>query len=639
MINTIGATQFLRLVLCVSVFHVTAVHGKSVASQFVGTWMGAFIGGEFSGKRMEVSFWLTNPDELAGVIIYQESKCAGLITQLKSESKTTGQQSLKFSQKVLSGTGCYNIAEIAGAPPNPFLILQWLNAEKRTVSAAMLASAKPSHEMEQVAAKYRPTLPVAGLETSHPAEKAQPNDASTQAKINKVPVQARIEHALNNDVYHKAFSDYEISGAWQGEFIDGTGSYDAEIALWPAERFGTAHIAGYVRLTDQACVALMTIDDSGGMTSFNVSPYDVTEDDANCIGRIQHTKIFTGEGLMELGESKNRLAIYYPLKWNFDGTRPAKCVKEIDRMGCYAFGIFTRTKITNDMLKLIASKPYKEISLPGKKIENILRAGPIVNGTDQQNKKQIAVNQAMIIETMKAVRKNYLDRQRAEIKKNMTRPDLKEYLAQPPRTPNGPFGDSFGGQYLNAIYLGNFVEVRRLDMRYALKLKPMTDYMAKTTGAIAALFSQYSSQFDDAADIWKNYEKHASLGALVIAAYMRNYQSVSKTCLASDAVTFTVKITEDDLVGRDGFGTEVYRVRGNTYSTDYTVNKEFSDAFRAYGSRNPGSAYLSDNLFNKGGLSELISEVYGMMNQYPCDSPAIKQMEARMLELFSIISE
>lgn len=190
----------------------------------------------------------------------------------------------------------------------------------------------------------------------------------------------------------------------------------------------------------------------------------------------------------------------------------------------------------------------------------------------------------------------------------------KEYFA--------PFTSIEGGDYLNAIYSGDFAEVRRQDNAYAGNLQRAT---AQFMGA-----NDFRTQ-----SLNKMYER-ITLTTPVLATYLFNYQRLSERCLASDAVPFTVTEHVPGSVTSNGLGVELYRTFGYTNQYQYTVNKEFAEVFRQIGDKGSGNVMtaLLDVFVNDGKVGSVKLGVTQMMGKFPCDGEVIQNMERRLREVF-----
>lgn len=195
------------------------------------------------------------------------------------------------------------------------------------------------------------------------------------------------------------------------------------------------------------------------------------------------------------------------------------------------------------------------------------------------------------------------------------------------------------GNYLDAIYSGNFAAARRLDLeagqRYAERLKPMLklydDFLRQLGGSGRRGAPRDSGpSLASAADP----ARFSAIGPL-IAVYLYNYGHRYERCLRSPYIEATQRIPRQETEIRQGlFGPEVRRTDLPDDVFVHRYNREFGEAGRAVGVSVPdGWKTLGDLYFSGGGgLSNLQIHqgVREMMDRQPCDGPVILRMEEHM---------
>lgn len=196
-----------------------------------------------------------------------------------------------------------------------------------------------------------------------------------------------------------------------------------------------------------------------------------------------------------------------------------------------------------------------------------------------------------------------------------------------------PFKDTFGADYFNALYNQDFRELRRLDAYYMESIRPLMDFGAQQAAALGPLFDALGAapKGTTQRDLQRSVANLSALYA-VMGTYLVNYQDVYKQCLKPSAATFTIT-KRTDIVTKNGFGTEISRVRGWTQSDTYRVNPEFSQNFDTlFGTASQnGGEMLFDFFLNDGRISQLRSGTRAVMRAHDCNARIIQQFERGML--------
>ena len=193
-----------------------------------------------------------------------------------------------------------------------------------------------------------------------------------------------------------------------------------------------------------------------------------------------------------------------------------------------------------------------------------------------------------------------------------------------------PFANLGGGDYLNAIYSKDRVLFSKLNSSY---ISPIRDgYLQLLNGGNKDLMKEYQYYEKREKNGGDDFDK-VPLNAVLIT-YIHNYQNTSKRCLRNEYMSVSETIVKPDLVTRNGYGIEIDRQPGGTFTNSYKINKEFANVFFNIGTMDIGKLIVSDKLLNKGKITELLLGTEVMMNKFGCDDPKIIRMEKNMLELY-----
>jgi hypothetical protein len=172
----------------------------------------------------------------------------------------------------------------------------------------------------------------------------------------------------------------------------------------------------------------------------------------------------------------------------------------------------------------------------------------------------------------------------------------------PPAKP-GPFTRFAMGDYLDAIYNGDFDRLKILDKEYLGKQIEQFQAGMNSYGPIGKMLTGVM-QLDS-----------ASLVNPAIRAYSSSYGDTYNRCLGKDAVVFTATSTDTST--------------GITVSgASYSMNPEFSRAFQETYSA-PSLGDMTEPLVN------IANGVHQIMAHYACNDPVIKQFESQILDMYS----
>lgn len=196
-----------------------------------------------------------------------------------------------------------------------------------------------------------------------------------------------------------------------------------------------------------------------------------------------------------------------------------------------------------------------------------------------------------------------------------------------------PFCGLSGGDYLNAIYQNNYALIRKLDQKIikealsAGNMKGMQDFVA----AISGNFSKDNSNVDPFG------LRGTSILKIMANKYMaeygeNHYRSASGACLQEDSVSITRKYTTKVTRYENQYGLDQGSVGGDTFSEDYTVNKEFKSLCNKICDHlGEGGSYLFETRSRK--AAAVFAGISQVRTKVDCNSPEVKQFERNLISL------
>lgn len=206
-----------------------------------------------------------------------------------------------------------------------------------------------------------------------------------------------------------------------------------------------------------------------------------------------------------------------------------------------------------------------------------------------------------------------------------------------------PFKGLPGGEYLNALYGGDWKQLKKFDKAY---MEPyMKGYLGQSLALYGGLIDSFSAMAGKKSTVGKDLYREVANSSLIIpilTTYLVNYDSVYKACLRADAVQFK-KTVASEVVYKNGFGNRVGGYRNPDKISYFSVNKEFGDIFRKVGlnESNSGNARFIESLFNpdssaSNNLSGVIEGTGEVMSKFMCNDNKIKRLENHMIKYFSM---
>lgn len=187
-----------------------------------------------------------------------------------------------------------------------------------------------------------------------------------------------------------------------------------------------------------------------------------------------------------------------------------------------------------------------------------------------------------------------------------------------------PFSKFAGGDYLDAIYSGDFALLRAADSKYLASYQKMGSSVAQELQSMGA------GGLVDAAFDSSNF----SLVRPMLTVYLMNYGQTSKACLRPGYKNFDIgtRLTSE----RDTpFGREIVADYGIVNVTRYPVNKEFIPAFTEIGTMDPDDDFAFDAIVNGGEVAKAFGGLRTMMARIPCGDARVARLERNLLTFFN----
>ncbi len=172
-----------------------------------------------------------------------------------------------------------------------------------------------------------------------------------------------------------------------------------------------------------------------------------------------------------------------------------------------------------------------------------------------------------------------------------------------------PFADLSAGEYLNAIYAGDFTALKKLDTGYTVRAERLGKNVPTSNGKL-------------------------SLIVPVFAVYLLDYQHTHAACLDSSAHIFNSASNSRDLINKVfGEGFQAKPVE------NFTVNERFVNVFKKLGlsgQESADKAMLIEYIGHRKILNDAVTGVRAAMTRYACATDQMKTFEAYMLDYFNM---
>ena len=200
----------------------------------------------------------------------------------------------------------------------------------------------------------------------------------------------------------------------------------------------------------------------------------------------------------------------------------------------------------------------------------------------------------------------------------------------------GHFHDIEAGEYMQALYVGDFETLRALDRDYTQLARDFYGQSLAPLNTIIDMFTglNYSGALQQQIEA-------STLLVPIFGKYLVDYPFMYKECLDYNAHRFSVTTTSWT-VYKNGWGTEVDRVRHPDRVEYFDVNRRFGYVFEnIYESAESSNdlAVVMDNFLNSSsqvGLGDVFMGTRQTMNKFSCDSSVVRQLETNMLAYFDI---
>jgi len=648
-------TSFFKVILFLFFSCITSnvVHAGfwSDRSEFADTWWGSSqLHYNFKyANRIDIVLWNSDTNNLAGIATFYkgQQRCIGYVSL---QDKT---EHLNF--KVIEGNACTGLDNSYFKPlrkAGSGIQLTWFPPDSNSSSKLNLVNIayyRKSKKGLQGTPEYLQKFITKFKTQRGPIKEliAKHNDNHAQIIAN---AKARV-----GENYTRKFSEAELIGVWKGQFIDQFNVYPVEVAFWPSTVYGLHRIVGIFSFEGKQCPT--------GLAIFNVKP-EITLFTNNNYLTSGTTKCIqmVGEAHLQLNSSRDELSLYFDPRYNsLSGRRTKTCLDGLPREGCFSLGVLKRSKASTFLTNVINKVTWEVVSPPGQHALAYMKSGEKLSEAIKSAYRKLANKNAMIyakqiiegkrIREQIRIKQRASDKRRAAIRKSVEEgsPDINTRLIDLEASKrvlanlSGPFGNIKGGDYLNAIYEGDYSVLRHADNVYLADLQPAIQSSVDMIKMMTPLFKLISGGIMDEKFINKNIKKdltNLSIFKRVLATYLFNYQLYSNRCLRKDKVKFTVFSSSPDVVFTNYLGVEVSRIYGHSSQDTYFVNKEFETAFRDIGSTQSlqGAGTLVDASFNKGKISNLIYGTKYMMTKFPCDSPDIDRLEENLIYLYNIVA-
>ena len=192
-----------------------------------------------------------------------------------------------------------------------------------------------------------------------------------------------------------------------------------------------------------------------------------------------------------------------------------------------------------------------------------------------------------------------------------------------------PFSAFAGGDYLNAIYSGNF------DLVYAADRKYFEGYQSMVPSIVQSPIAQAINMVAGGNAVGNAFDaSNFSLVTPVLSVYLMNYGQTSKSCLRPGFKDYVIG-TRVTTVRDTPFGQQIVDDFGVVGVTHYPVNKEFIPAFDVLGTTDPDDNFAFDLFVNGGKTTALFSGIRSMMASIPCGDARIARLEKNLLSYYN----
>ena len=532
------------------------------------------------------------------------------------------------------------------------------NYGKRSLMLTFVSDGVPDSPMLAIyntASFNRVALTPAAL-TSYVAKARGPGKSISDSMKQSAGVHTDVIKQFRKDIardFSKHFPESKLIGVWKGKFIDNQQTLPAEIAIWSMKDTFVHKIVGISSFQGKLCTAAVFARDDSTHITWAMDSQINSSKTKQCYN-------IGGSGSVRMSKDGNTMVIYLRAdKSSFNGMSKQSCLRDLPNTdefsSCVISGLFTRSTASDNLNKDMANSNWSySFKSPAESDWEIIKR----NGSGltklavahdkgmQENARYYARLKQSRIEAERNEKQQHKERiehkrQQEAAKKERSKRREHEWEMRrlgkwkgPGSMPivlpvlpkvSGPLDGLRGGDYLNALFHGNYKAIAQFDEYYQLrKIKQRRDWIGE----------HWTDKTMNAA------VKSLRLADTVMTIYIFDYRNKYAACLKKDAKVYQVSKEHPDIVTRNGYGQVISREHGWTDRYTYKFNKEFETAFRRLGTTEPESAMagISDLLLNQGGTDlrqELIAGTRQMMGKFKCDSNIIKRIEQTLLTFSS----
>ena len=604
---------------------------------FSGSWQASELQSQFSFiDRIQLVLWDSGHGTAEGLVLFikDRQQCLGAV-----ESK--GDLSVL---QITSIEGGY----CREALDNGYFQLV-SEAQNTALKLAFIPGHLSSYQQEQYVKQgtlQLQKMPKTSANLQAYAQHLKPNSLSMQERLAQYkkeqnnPVK-RLRKTLANG-FKDHYNDARLIGSWQGKIYDKSRAYQAEMVVWSSKPQRLQQLVGVLRFDNKLCDMAFLI----GATKDYVQIYI---NSALSKRSAQPCTIVNGDGSVRFNEATDTMAIFTTVNPGMlDGFGGKQCLSDLvsNEMGdCFYAGLFKRKPASAKMKQTINQFAWGVVKAPSPKTWQVLQnnTADLVQLQTQhlqatEKNPQIL---AQVLEEDKQRRRRYDEafekqkqqRREENAKRSYTRSAASSAGNQSRQSVfdspviSGPFDGLRGASFFNAVYQGDAKSVRQITRAYQeKKIRRRKEVMGNKPHIMDGILD--------------SSVRKIRLTSIFLAVYLLNYDTVYKSCLKDDAAKFVVTRETPDTVSYNMMGWEVSRSYGHVDKKYYTVNKEFTDAFRRVGKMRPESASMwngIENMMTNNSKPDMLADVMAgtrqMMAEFKCDDKKIKQLERNILSI------
>lgn len=446
------------------------------------------------------------------------------------------------------------------------------------------------------------------------------------------------------DGFNDRFSDVSIIGSWQGEILDKRRTYPAEMVAWSSNPQRVQQLVGLLRFDDKLCTTAFMASSVKGRVNLYINS-------GLSKRSVQPCKLVNGYGTVMLNDNAETMALFTTARLGVaDGIGSEQCMTGLvttETDDCFSAGLFQRKPASPEMKQAMQQFAWHIVKAPSPETLKILQNNTTELAQLQAQHLRATENNPQIYAQIKEEsvqrQRRYeeaFERQKQERREESARGKNRNNKSTPSgwdrtdkgilKSPvvTGPFDDLRGASFLNALYKGDAKSVHQITRAYQeKKIRRRKEAMGNQPHIMDGIL--------DSSD------RKIRLTSVFLAVYLLNYDSVYKSCLKDDAVEFVVTRETPDTITYNMLGWETSRDFGHIDRKNYTVNKEFTDAFRRVGTMSLGSARLWNSIENMltnnaepDMLADIMTGTRQTMAKFKCDNAKIKQLERNILKIY-----